>query len=494
MIKRGQGSFFLQEESDEAFSFIICVGVGGLTVPRGGRTIKYCPDPRRAGLFRPSGFVTGEAGEVTMSLRRPLDAVMNYLMELDCPFQARINWACRGDRSVMANYQIAAWVYQAQLGDGSIDTPVAMEPGDDDRVETATDVGGLLFSFVYPLTGVAQANEFANNINDIAFAPSECESDCGDRIGDGELGVIVMDTDVYLYPDETEVAYTVDGGTTWTAAAGEPFGAAFSEDLTAVLLMVTGDGYRTLVARAALLGLDPQVAYSDDDGATWTQVYVDTPFHNVGIWDLEQDVAGRVWACGDDGYIWRSANQGQAWTLIENSIETDEDLVAIASHPDNERVVYAVGDNNAFLRTTDGADFALVVGPAVGIDLLTVDVNIFGHVFVGTADARLFRSVDGGDNWVEIMDLTAGSIDRVMFDAKFNYFGFAIHNNATPDGVVYRSEDGGTTWVTGANSSIGATPANDGLYALWANGPNMAYVAGNIDPTYAHISKFTRRA
>lgn len=500
MIKQGQGSMFVQDVSHDAFWILTCVAASSVGVPRGDRTIRYCPDLKDVNGFRPSGFIQGEAGEYTASLERPLDDVKNTLLELDCAFQARFNWGCRGDRTNPANYVVGFWLYNALLGDGAIDGAIVREPGENDETPTSADLGALDGTFVYRMSGKSQSHTATmQNINDIAFLPPECESDCGDRILEGEVGYAVCNSDRYLYYQSGygEVIYTDDGGSTWEAVSGEPFGDAWTEDLLSLVLLSTGEGHRIIVGREGIPALNPQVSYSDDGGESWTTQSLPAGNLGGGVNDMERDVVGRIWAVSDNGYVYRSDNQGQAWSEYEGGSETSEDLNAIAFHPNNERLGYAVGDNNAFIYTIDGSDFSAGVGPAAGVALKDVDVNIFGHIYVTTADARLFRSLvsepDAADDWEEVLDLENGTLDNIMFDYHHDYFGFMNYNDVDGEGHVYRSEDGGKTWLSGTNTPVGVTPDNSGLYALWANSPNMVYSAGNVDPTYPEIVKFQRR-
>ena len=72
---------------------------------------------------------------------------------------------------------------------------------------------------------------------------------------------------------------------------------------------------------------------------------------------------------------------------------------------------YAVGNNNAFIYTTNGTDWYARTGPAAGVNLLSVAINTAGDVFVGGADGNLYRSEDGGVTWID----TAGAAGVSLF-------------------------------------------------------------------------------
>lgn len=497
-FKRSWGNVFHQLEFDDPFDFLSCSAVDDITVPEGDVTLKYEPHPGRSGKFRVSSQIVGEPGTPTMSIVRPLQKVWNYLMETECAANYRVNWVCRGDRTVKTNYDVAFVLLYAMITNRNIPTPTALEPDDEERVETNADLGGMDATMLYKLNGSTQTNSFTQAINDMAFLPMACEGVCGDRIGLGDVGYCVMDAAGYLDYSEVEVGFTEDGGSTWSAVSGEPF--TNIEDLTSVVLKDLADDHRVIVGRSAIAGLPPAISYSDDEGATWTPV--DLPGVNGdGVNALTKDRDGAIWAVCDDGYIFKSTDMANSWTAKEEAVETSEDLNDIAfvmtAMFGDEQVGYVVGDSNAFLYTEDGGDdWAAGVGPATGVNLLSVAVNRFGHVFVGTNDARVFRSTDGpdtdADSWVEIADHTAGSINSIDFDPEFHFFGAYSWDNASPVGTVYRTEDGGASWY--ATLLVGTTPTNQGINVVKVPGTNMIYAGGELlAGGTPFIGKFTRR-
>jgi len=496
-FNRGWGNVFHQREFDEAFEFLTCCAIDDITVPEGDVTIKKCPDPNRSGDFMATSSIVGDAGPPTMSLVRPLRKVYNHLMETECPAQYRLNWACRGDRTVVYNYSVGFLLLYGRITNRGIPTPSVLEPSNEDRVETNADATGLDSTLIYQLTGDTQPNTFTQAINDMVFLAKQCEDICGERVGLGEIGYAVMDAAGYMDQSEVEVGITKDGGANWAAVAGEPFGATYTHNLLCVEVKETSDGHRVLTGREGVAGTDPQIAYSDDEGATWTQVSPTGCAHGQAVNDLEKDLTGALWACGDDGYIWKSTDVGNSWTAQEEGVETVQDLNAMAFVTDAmfkpKEFGVAVGDSNAYLYTSDGGEnWSAGTGPAVGVNLLSVDINKFGHIYVGTNDARLFRSTDEGDNWTEVLDKTAGSIDYIHFDPYMNYFGALCYNTASPVGTVYRTEDGGASWYTDV---VGTTPTNQGINVVRCVGPNMIYAGGELlAGGTPFIAKFDRRS
>ena len=499
-IQRSWGNVFHQRDFEDPFEFLTCSACDDITVPEGDVTLKYEPDPRRSGDFVVSSSIVGEPGTPTMSLVRPLKKVYNYLMETTCPSHYRVNWACRGDRTVKTNYDVAFLLFYSRITNRNIATPTALEPDDEERVETNADLSGQDSTLIYKLNGTAQTNTFAQAINDMVFLDEACEGVCGDKVGKGNFGYAVMDIAGYLDYSTVEIGITEDGGSTWAAVTGEPF-SPWGANLTCVTVVETSDDHRLIVGRAAVDDIAPAISYSDDEGDSFTEVSL-PGLENDGVYDFARARDGSLWVCGDGGYIYKSTDQANSWTAKEDGTETSETLRGMAFNQSamfgEESVGYAVGDSNTFLYTEDGGDdWASGTGPDAAVNLLCVAVNRFGHVFVGTNDARVFRTTKGVNteaaDWEEMADHTAGSINSIDFDPYLNYFGAYSWDNATPVGTVYRTEDGGASWY--ADQLVGSTPTNQGINVVKVVGPNMIYAGGELlAGGTPFIGKFTRRS
>ena len=139
ILERYEANLFVQTDPAAVFDFLTCTGVGNVTIPKGARTILYKQDLRRSGRLVAAGAITGVADFVTASITRPLETVGNFLHEQACPFNARINWACRGTRTVFGNYELGALLFDAAFTTGAIETPLAGE-GDNARINATGDL------------------------------------------------------------------------------------------------------------------------------------------------------------------------------------------------------------------------------------------------------------------------------------------------------------------------------------------------------------------
>ncbi len=464
----GQGDFFVQTDRGEPFEYLTCVSLTDVPRPRGDVTAFYEPDPAQKGQFRIAGFIQGEPGAGTLTLERPLSSVYNFLLEQECEFEGMVAYSCRGQRGNPENYDVAFVLYRMRITQDALQNVVASQPGDQDRVNTNAEVSYRDVKIIYRLTVARQSLSSTAAANAIAFLPKECQDPCGNAPrGLCKEGYLALDGEQY----NSLVMYTRDGGANWNETSSDPFTYG-GGDAGSIITVTTSSGHRAIVARkSATAGEPAEVAITTDWGANWTNVdvgsvsgqYINKLFY----------YAGYIWAACSGGYIYRSSDLGDTWEAQESGVETTEDLNDIVMY--TEKVGYAVGDNNAFLYTTDGEEWNSRTGPAAGVNLLSVAVNDLGHVFVGAANGNLYVSEDGGETWETRKEFGSGSVDRIVFEPDLRYFGFVVYNNAAGRGYVYRSKDGGATWI-----APDGQPSNGGLNDVWPCDQNTFFACGEV--------------
>jgi len=466
-IKKGFGNAFLQLDAVVEYIYLTSTGVGDLDIPGQTRSIVYDPDIKRSGKFKASEFIEGEMGEVTAPFTRPLDTVVNYLLELTCATNARLNWACRGDRNIVWNYELAVVLLTAAFEGGSIGQPAITQPGENDRVQTGANLKPLQWSFVYLLASNQQTVAGAAIVHDIVFLPEECGDRCGPRVLKGCEGYAGRGSLGYLLGDS--VIYTENCGAAWPITVADPFQG--SKGVLAMLTAETAMGHRLIVGGGAEAGQPAEISYSDDGGITWNDVTVGA-VNGQAINALCRDDLGRIWAAASDGYIYVSTNLGLTWAASYGAVDTNEDLRGIVFV--GQQVGMAVGNDNVVMYTPNGgATWELLVGPAVGVNLSSIDVNRASHLYVSAMDGTIHRTIDYGTNWVEVLDMGSGNVRRLRFEEDMQYFGGAVWNADTGEGTFLRTEDGGVSWMAWA------TPANTGLRSLYLVDPNMIYICGD---------------
>lgn len=490
----GKGQAFYQVDPLQPYSLLTATGVGTVTIPRRAQEPDYMPSAY-VGQFKAVDLIEGDLPLVTANLSRPLMEVYNALVELNCRFNLRVNMSCGGLRAVEENYEISIVLIQSLFSSGEINEMAIVKPGDNKRSETSGSASAIAWSFIRKLTAQRQKISVTRAVNDISFLPAQCYSKCSIYRGKGHVGYAVLDTDyIGVYGDT--VLKTTDYGSNWNPTGTHPFN-TLGRNAQCVMAVPTG-GYthRVLIGGGPSPATYPEIAYSDGTrvtgGTVWTNVNpaASAGHGGLGINAFAMDFIGTVYAAADNGRIYRSKNVGNTWDVSENGNETLEDLNDITFYGTRG---YAVGDSNVVLvKLADSEDWNQVDGPKAGVNLVSVEVNYLGFVFVGTSGGEVYRSFDGGDSWELISDNipAIGNIAKIKKDPYTEYGMYLVHNDAGSNGTVYRSLDGGVTWNP---ENMIALP-NNGLNGLFVVDMNQAFVCGELVAGTGLIGRFSSQA
>ncbi|MCB0762206.1 MAG: T9SS type A sorting domain-containing protein [Flavobacteriales bacterium] len=189
------------------------------------------------------------------------------------------------------------------------------------------------------------------------------------------------------------------------------------------------------------------------------------------------------------GGIWKSEDAGLTWTPIGDQLAV-MGVSALAVSHQNSNVIYAgTGDNDGsdtyglgIFKSTDGGSTWSSTGITWDLGFQTrthrilIDPNDSQIVFAATTDG-LFKSVNGGISWYEVLN---GNVRDIDFKADDSSIMFACKDR------IYKSEDSGESFSaitlglptpgTVGRLSISVTPANpDYVYALFANNSLYAF-------------------
>lgn len=154
---------------------------------------------------------------------------------------------------------------------------------------------------------------------------------------------------------------------------------------------------------------------------------------------------GLAFFAGKKAAIYRTSNITSGLEKCNGAVFTGTDALLDISAYDDDHVV-AVGANNLVLLSIDGYTFNKITGPAVGVALTSVATPAEDVILVGTANGKLFYSVNNGRTWVE--KVLAGGGSGTVTDIKFasQTVGYASHNLTGSSAVLYMTTDAGFSW------------------------------------------------
>jgi photosystem II stability/assembly factor-like uncharacterized protein len=181
-------------------------------------------------------------------------------------------------------------------------------------------------------------------------------------------------------------------------------------------------------------GQNGKMFRSANGGVTWSEINLGTSGSIRGVWSR----GGKVWAVGDSGNVYRSTNAGGNWQADKLAIN-DRSLNSVTFVSD--AVGYAVGNSGTILKTNDGG--ATWIAQTSGITAKLNEVA-FVDASVGYAvgdNATVLKTVNGGAAWTPI---TAPQL-------RENLSGVSARGNLVyvtgANEMCAKSSDGGTTWA-----------------------------------------------
>lgn len=482
-----RGALFVQNDGPNTKpNYIGCRDLDDIAEPQGAVELIRCFLPDGSGNWATIATTQAPPDPVTTTINTPIGKTADWLEKIKCPATLFVNLSFCGRLDEFTNYDRTFALNIARITNKGLSQLVRME-------EDVVAMMSHEFSAVPPvlrmwsMTSARQAITSTEDLNDIAFCNDQkCADACGiaqDICDDGIIGAATTATS----PAGTSgILETNNGGADgWPAVAADPF-AAGEDVMSVVCFPIDPDTTRWLVVRDGDAANPLEIAYSDDGGTTWTNVNVGTVNNQAAMGPGALYAIDRfnIWLVTSGGYIYFSEDGGVTWTTQNAGTITTQNLWAVyAADEDN---VMAVGASDTVLFTSDGGDTWSAATATGGGNTNQTVAWSFGFWWIGDDGGELWYSNDDGVTWTartQFAPYGTGSIVDIAFVNEL--CGYLAHNTAAPVGTIYKTRDGGYTWEALPVPS----GSNSGLQALWACDCNMVYGVGDAHSGTGFVQK-----
>ncbi len=205
------------------------------------------------------------------------------------------------------------------------------------------------------------------------------------------------------------------------------------------------------------------------------------------------------------GGIWKTTDAGTVWKPIFDS-QSVASIGAIAVSPSNPSIIYAgtgesdirsdMSSGDGMYKSTDGGQTWLHIGlnDSRQISKIVIDphnpetllVAVLGHAYGPNPERGVYKSTDGGANWIKVLDQgpdkgvadlsMATDNPQILFAATWNTRRppWSVYGPIDgPDSGIFRSQDGGSTWSRLSGNGLPAGDWSRPAVAVSADGKRV---------------------
>lgn len=492
-LKASDGSLFVQEQPGSAPVYVGCADVAALPDPRGAVTLLYCRD--KDGKLAAVGETQAPPDVPTTTVTAwmyPDSDILDAIADRDC--RATVFLALRncGRAGVFNNWARMSVLTQARLVNVTVENMV-MREATDPTTRALEFAGRSVLQLRNIISFGRQSVAETTALNAIAMDNQVvCSGSCGAQQDACDIGFSVGDAPSGSPTSRADVWQTENAGGTWSNVTGgnaHPF-VAGQDAKAAALFTLTATAKRWLVAREAVGGEPLKVAYSDDQGATWTLVTIGSTNNEGAIGPKALFVLDRdnMWIATTAGNVYFSSDAGASWAVQSAAITASGGLQLNAIQFVDEDKGIAVGNTATIIRTTDGGSTWNSVDEPSGVTANITALAVFDQFRfeIGTAADGLYQTHNAGNSWETKTFTGQGSTGTVKVLVPVNdQVVWMIHSPLSGQHYVHRSVDGGHSFERLE------TPTNSGLNDLAACNSNAAYVVGPANSGTAFIGKIS---
>jgi photosystem II stability/assembly factor-like uncharacterized protein len=263
---------------------------------------------------------------------------------------------------------------------------------------------------------------------------------------------------VYASDAAGDIFKSVDGGERWS-----PLHTKF---INASIMTLAIDPQNPAVTYAGTVRslhrtIGGGIFKSTDGGASWTAINAGLPDALIGVLAIDPKTPNVLYAGTDSHGVFKSSNGGESWATV-NVSDLYTSVRALAIDPITPTTVYAGTRYCRVFKTIDGGASWTEMSNGLPEDpggeditlirVLAIDPLHPETVYAGTSHGGVFKTWDGGKNWVVMNNgLPSTAIGSIVIDPhrpSILYAGTVgrIFMADTAQGV-FMSTDGGAHWA-----------------------------------------------
>lgn len=218
--------------------------------------------------------------------------------------------------------------------------------------------------------------------------------------------------------------------------------------------------------------------YTYDYGASWRVVDV---LGGKFIYGLAVDPANKCTIYVTDGAnIYKTTDCSRTWKLIYSEQRPDQRFVSLAIDFGNSKLIYGgITGGDVLVSNDAGLSWRVVKRFGFELQFLATDPSTPKRLYAATQRNGLFRSDDGGENWIDLNT----NLDK--FNESKTFYRLVL-NPGQKDSLfwiskygVLRSDDAGQNWT---ELKLITPPGSVNIYAFAINPDNQKeiYYTGTI--------------
>ncbi len=231
------------------------------------------------------------------------------------------------------------------------------------------------------------------------------------------------------------------------------------------------------------VGSQGLILQTTDGGKTWIQMVIEME-RPVDLWNVYFRDENVGFITGVRGVILKTTDGGQTW---ENKVAINEGRLDREGNPApaplrrrlidtwmvDEQIGYMVGENDTFIKTTDGGESWTGTGKRVAVGNTR---NNFERIHFASPTlgwivgsfGTILKTTDGGETWEN---------QEAGVDNNLKGIDFVDENTgwiSGQEGVILHTQDGGTTWTKQKTDSY------DSLYDIVFADPQTGWAVGDF--------------